>query len=350
LQGLVDCLENCLKQAQRDSNAAGDGRHYAVWQHAFAADSGGGPEAEEPWLDPSALPAPPSLAARGLGSGGHGGSGGMERRDGGIEEDPEAAEKLLRRLGGDPRAGRIVSCGRMSEVDGSEVVEDRAMLLQIEAEKELRARIAEKNARKEAAAAAAVGGDAGSAGDDSDGSQDDSSDSFNCTGSSSGGSSRPDGGGVRGQSIKTYPVEDSNRVPSNRIYHSEDGLQPDGGDTNGVCLPKPPAPRLFSSLDEDGDGDGAGEGAGRHQKDAPRTGGDGGSEAQAAGCGPQARSCGPQPTQAGQDGLEWVLEEELANARSKLPLVRWAEAGGRTDERALAEIGRSYRAPSPPST
>jgi hypothetical protein len=148
-----------------------------------------------------------------------------------------------------------------------------------------------------------------------------------------------------GQGIKTFPVEDSDCVPSNRIYRPEDNcLHTHGGENDRVCLPKPSAPGLFSSLDHghdsDDDNDGAGKGMGFQRREAPSAGGDGGSEAQAAGW----ASCGPQPTQAGQDGLEWVPEEELVKAR-QLPLVRWAEACGRTDKRALAEIGRFIQLP-----
>ena len=253
-----------------------------------------------------------------------------------FEEDAEAAEKLLRRLGGDPRAGRVVSnCGSALEDGGTEAKEDQAVLLQIEAEKELRARIAEKKARKEAAASATGGqGDGGMAGcnSDSDGSL---SDSYGGSTTGSYGCGSPDGG-TGGQNIKTYPIEDSDWVPSNRIYHPEDGPLPYGEDGEGVCLPKAPVPRLFSSLDADSDGDCTGEGAKWQHGETPDMEGDGIDEAKAVG----GARCGPQPTQAGLDGREWVPEEELVTAR-QLPLVRWAEAGVRTDKRALAEIGRS---------
>jgi hypothetical protein len=155
LQDLAENLTTRLTQAKRDVDAAKGSRHDALWQHVTACD--GGPEAEEPWLDPSALTPPPSSGARGRGAGGGGGSGVVEGGDGGIGDDAEAAEQLLLRLGGDPdrHAGRAVSGGGApaDQRDGCELREDRAMLLQIEAKKELQARIAEKKARKAAAAA-----------------------------------------------------------------------------------------------------------------------------------------------------------------------------------------------------
>jgi hypothetical protein len=301
--------------AKRHVDAAGCGQHQALWQHAAAGC--GWPEAEEPWLDPTAIPAL-STTASGRGAGGEGGV--WEA----FEEDVDAVEKKLRMLGGDPRAGR--ARGADQEVDHA-VTEDRAMLLQIKAEKELRARVAEKKVRQEAAAAAAaaaaqLGVGSGDGVDTDSYSNDDSDGSSSIIG---GGV----GSGVGEQHIKTFPVEDNDRVPSNRIHRPEDNPCAEGRDGGGACRPQPPAPGLFSSLDEDSDGGGAGKGMGLLRSEP------GGETSDT--------HFGQKATEVEQDGVVWVLDEELVQARL-LPPVRWIE--GRHDERTLAEIGRFQ--PLPP--
>jgi hypothetical protein len=257
-----------------------------------------------------------------------------------FEDDVEAVERQLHRLGGGPQKSRKAGCSGSGLEDGDEVLEDPAMLLQIEADRQMRARIALKKAQQEAAATAADKCSVES-GDGSDNiasscsnSDENSASDWDCSDGGVGDAGR--------QRIQTFPIEESNRVPSNRIHRpKDDSPYPEGGDSAGLLHTQFPAPGLFSSLDEDAGGGGTGEGTEwghRGHVDGDQDG--------------EARSV-PFPTQVGQAGMAWVLEEELVRAR-QLPPVRWTE--GRADERTLAEIGRSQPplslspGPSPPST